>query len=232
MKVRTKGGPTAAEVGKALFGLNGAKIRVGDVLPGEEAFPVRIALTDPSAEFMDPSERGDVRFREAAERILAKLVKDKEVAEPAAFPVSPVPQRAVDVDRDICMQRSVELNELLTTLQVAIGGVYATDFHKFGWAFRVTVHTAPEYVRFPDDLNMLWVRSDRGQMVTLDKLIKFRKSVGPTALMRVNGYRAIIITAAPTSGKTPAEAAARCVKLAQEVLPRGYRVKNLTGPSQ
>ena len=102
VKVRTKGGPTAAEVGKALFGLNGAKIRVGDVLPGEEAFPVRIALTDPSAEFMDPSERGDVRFREAAERILAKLVKDKEVAEPAAFPVSPVPQRAVDVDRDIC----------------------------------------------------------------------------------------------------------------------------------
>ena len=94
------------------------------------------------------------------------------------------------------------------------------------------MHTAPEYVRFPDDLNMLWVRSDRGQMVTLDKLIKFRKSVGPTALMRVNGYRAIIITAAPTSGKTPAEAAARCVKLAQEVLPRGYRVKNLTGPSQ
>lgn len=69
-----------------------------------------------------------------------------------------------------------------------------------------------------------------GEMVVLETVVKARKVDGPAAVVRVNGYRATIITAAPAAGQTPGEAAARCVKLAEKVLPKGYRVKDLTGP--
>jgi multidrug efflux pump subunit AcrB len=77
---------------------------------------------------------------------------------------------------------------------------------------------------------MLAVRGAADEMILLDKLIKIRKSSRPAAVVRVNGYRAVIITAAPAADKTPAEVAARCIKLAQEVLPRGYRAMDLTRP--
>ncbi len=231
VKVRAKGGPTAADVEKALAGIAEAAIRVGDVPPGEEAFPARIALLDPN-EFRDPGERGEERFREDADRVVARLLRDKAVAAPATFPGPAAPRLAVDVDRDKCAQCGVEINDVFTTLQVALGGVYATDFQKFGRKWQVRVRAEPYLARNMDDLNQLRVRSAAGEMVTLGALMKIRKSSGPTAVVRVNGYRTIIITAAPASGKTPAEVAARCVKLAQEVLPRGYRAMDLTGPSQ
>jgi multidrug efflux pump subunit AcrB len=231
VKVRAKGGPTAADVDKALAGMSGAAIRVGDVPPGEEAFPVRIALTDPG-ELTSPGERGDERFREVPERVLARLVKDKNVAEPAAFPVLSAPQRVADIDRDKCAQRGVELNDVFTTLQASLGGVHATDFHKFGRMFRVTVQTEPQFAQHIDDLGELSVRNAQGEMVFLSALVKIQKSSGPTAVVRVNGYRAIIITAAPAAGETPAAAAARCVKLAREVLPRGYRVHDTSPGAQ
>ena len=136
----------------------------------------------------------------------------------------------VDVDRDKCAQSQVVLNDLFTTLQVTLGGVQATEFNLFGQSWPVTVQTDPQFARQIDDLDHLFVRSDRGELVPLATLIKFRKTLVPSAVVRVNGQRAVIVTAAPAAGKTPAEAAALCVKLAQEVLPRGYRVKDLTGP--
>jgi multidrug efflux pump subunit AcrB len=228
VKVRDAGGSTAADVDKALAGLSSVMIRVGDMPPGTDAFPARIALTDP-VEFRDPGERGEERFREAAQQVLYRLAKDKDVAEPAPFATMPVPQKTVDIDRDACAKRGVELKDLFTTLQTSLGGVDATDFHRFGQMYRVTVQTDPRFTRFIDDLEKLFVGNHKGDMVPLSELIKIRRSSGPTAVVRVNGSRAIIITAAPAAGKTPAEAAAKSAKLAQEVLPRGYRVKNLTG---
>jgi multidrug efflux pump subunit AcrB len=229
VKVHAKGGPTAAEIDKALSDLPGVKIRVGDVSPGKEAFPARIALTDPN-EFRDPGERGEERFREVVGRVLARLAKDKDVAASAAFPGPAAPRHVVEIDRDKCAQKLVELNDLFTTLQASLGGVYATDFHKFGRAFRVTVQTDPQFARHLEDLDNLFVRNDKGEMVPLSALMKVRKSSGPAAVMRINGYRAAIITSSPAPGKTPAETGARCAELAQEALPRGYRVKDLTGP--
>jgi multidrug efflux pump subunit AcrB len=66
-------------------------------------------------------------------------------------------------------------------------------------------------------------------MVPLAKVLTIKSTLAPPAVVRVNGRRAVIVTAAPADGKTPAEAAALCVKLARKGLPRGYRVLDLTG---
>jgi multidrug efflux pump subunit AcrB len=220
VRVPGKGGPTAADVDRALLKITGARLRVGEAPPGGEAFPVRLALTD-------PGEQGAARLREAAYRVAARLAKDPVVADPAVFPGDPAPSYAVDLDRDACAMKGVRLDDVFTTLRASLGGIDATDFGKFGRTWRVTVQAEPQFARHIEDLTNLFVRNDRGEMVPLAAIAKARKTQAAPAVVRVNGYRAVVVTAAPAAGKTPAEAAARCLKLAQEILPRGYRVKDL-----
>jgi multidrug efflux pump subunit AcrB len=223
VKVPAKGGPTVADVNKALDSLTLAAIRVGVVQPGGEAFPVRLALTG-------PWEADEEALREVADRVVAGLLKDPGVAEPAVYPGRPERHYAVNVDRDKCAVSGVELDDIFTTLQASLGGVHATNFSKFGRMWPVTVQAQPQFAREIEDLTLLRVRSAAGEMVPLEKVLTIKKALAPPAVVRVNGLRAVVVTAAPAAGKTPAETAARCVKLAQDVLPRGYRVKDLTGP--
>jgi multidrug efflux pump subunit AcrB len=225
VRLPAKGGPTIADVNKALDSLTGAAVRVGVVQPGGEAFPVRLALTG-------PLEGDDEALREVTSRVVAKLVKDPGVAEPGVYPEQPEPHLAVKIDRDKCAQALVELEDVFTTLQVSLGGVHATNVSKFGRMLPVTVQAQPQYARSVEDLEMLFVRNDRGEMVPLTKFATIKKTLAPPTIVRVNGRRAVIVTAAPAAGKTPAETATRCVKLAQECLPRGYRVKDLTDPAR
>jgi multidrug efflux pump subunit AcrB len=223
VKAPAKGGPTAADVDKALAVIPDAAIRVGAVPPGGEAFSVRLALTD-------PGDRGEELLREMADRVGARLARDPGVAHLARFPGPATPHFAVNVDRDKCATLGVEFDNVFTTLQTSLGGVHATDFSRFGRMWPVTVQADPQFTRQIEDLTLLRVRSAAGEMVSLEKVLTVRKTTAAPAVVRVNGSRAIIFTAAPAAGKTPAEAAALCVKLAREGLPRGYRVKDLTDP--
>jgi multidrug efflux pump subunit AcrB len=222
VKLPAKGGPTATDAKNALAMISNAAIRVGSVPPGGEAFPVRVALTG-------PWEGGEEALREVADRVVAGLTKDPGVANPAVYPGPAAPHFAVNVDRDKCAARGVELDDIFTTLQASLGGMHATNFNKFGRMWRVTVQAQPQFAREIEDLTLLRVRSTAGEMVSLEKVLTIRKTLAPPAVVRVNGRRAVIVTAAPADGKTPAEAAVLCVKLAQKVLPRGYHVKDLTG---
>ncbi|QEL20758.1 efflux RND transporter permease subunit [Limnoglobus roseus] len=225
IKLPAKGGPTVKDVNKALDALPNAAIRVGAVPPGGEAFPVRLALTG-------PLEGDDEALREVTDRFVARLLKEPGVAEPGVYPGPPEPHFAVNTDRDKCAQASVGLDDVFTTLQMSLGGVHATHTSVFGRMLPVTVRAAPESARFVEDLEMLFVRNATGEMVPLTKFTTLKKTLAPPAIVRVNGRRAVIVTAAPAAGQTPAEIAALCLKLAPEVLPKGYRVKDLTEPSR
>jgi multidrug efflux pump subunit AcrB len=225
VKVPAEGGPTVADVNKALDSLTNAAIRVGVVQPGGEAFPVRLALTG-------PLEGDEETLREVTYGFAERLLKEPGVAEPGVYPEQPEPHFAVKVDRDKCAQSGVELDDVFTMLQASLGGVHATNTSIFGRMWPVTVQTQPQFARDIEDLEMLFVRNATGEIVPLVKFTTIKKTLAPPAIVRVNGRRAVIVTAAPAAGKTPAEAAAQCVKLAEKALPRGYRVKDLTGPTR
>ncbi len=225
VKVPAKGGPTAADLEQALAVIPDATIRVGGVTPGRETFPVRLALTD-------RAEQDEDLFRELTDSVVKRLTKDAGITGVAAFPGPPVRQLAIDIDRDRSAMAGVEMDDIFTALQAAGDGVHATDFTRFGRRWRVTVQNDPPFAREAKDLNYLHVRSASGEIVFLAKVLKTRKVLAPLTVVRVNGYRAVVITANPPAGQTPAETAALCVKLAREVLPRGYSVKDLTEPPQ
>jgi multidrug efflux pump subunit AcrB len=226
VKLPAEGGPTVAEVDKALTVIPNVAIRVGSVTAGGEAFPIRLALTPTTWD-----EREET-LHETANRVVGALSKEPGVAGAVAFPGPFVPHLSVDVNRDKCAMLGIELDTVLTTLQSSLGGLHATNFSVYGRMVRVRVQTEPRFARNPEDLGMMFVRSTAGEMVLIEKLVKIQKTRSPAAVVRVNGLPAALITAAPAAGQTLAEATARCTKLAQELLPRGYRVKDIADLSR
>ncbi len=229
VKASGKSPLSTTDVEKSLDGLAGAKIRICDVPPGKAEFAARMALVD-LTEFGAPEEEREERFREVADRVLTALAKDKDIEAPGLFPPPPTPQYIVDVDRDMSAQSKVELDDIFTALQSSLGGVHATDFSRFGTTYWTTVQTDPQFGQFPENLSKVAVRSADDQMISIRQLIKIRESTGPVAVMRIDGCPSIEISAAPGAGKSASQIAAKCIKLAREVLPRGYRAIDLTNP--
>jgi multidrug efflux pump subunit AcrB len=225
VKAPAKDGTTAANVDKALDVIGDVAIRVGAVPAGGDGFPVRLALTD-------PGDRGEGPLLEAADRVGARLAKAPGVVNPGRDLGPATGNYVVNVDRDKCATLGVEFDDVFTTLRASLGGVQATDFSKFGRMWPVTVRADPRFTRQIEDLKLHTVRSAAGEMIPLEKVLAFRKAAALPAVVRVNGYRAIVFTASPAAGKTPAEAAALCVKSANEVLPKGYRMRDLTDPTR
>jgi multidrug efflux pump subunit AcrB len=122
----------------------------------------------------------------------------------------------------------VSLSDVMTTLQVAVGSVYVNDFNTFGRTVQIRIPFADQRMTAAD-LGQLLVKNDKGQTVRLGTVMTVRYDMAPSAALRVDLHPAVRITAAVPPGKSVAEVAAACVKLAEaEVLGKGFRVIDLT----
>jgi multidrug efflux pump len=104
-----------------------------------------------------------------------------------------VPQMYVDVDRVRCMQMGVSINDVFTTLQVFLGGLYANDFNKFGRNWQVNVQAAAPFRMTADDIRTMKVRNDRGEMVPLGAVARIEPWSGPVVVQRYNTFPAAAI---------------------------------------
>src|SRR5690606_17191953 len=77
------------------------------------------------------------------------------------------PQLYIDVHREKAHSLGVPLSALFGSLQPLFGAAYVDDFSKFGKVFRVTMQAEPEYRSRPEDIENVFVRSNKGHMVPL-----------------------------------------------------------------
>ncbi|MDX9707541.1 MAG: multidrug efflux RND transporter permease subunit [Azospira sp.] len=116
------------------------------------------------------------------------------------------PQLYLDVDREKAHSLGVPLSALFGSLQPLFGAAYVDDFSKFGKVFRVTMQAEPEYRSRPEDIENVFVRSNKGHMVPLKSLVRVEHSSGPAAITRVNGFPSASINAMPAPGRSSGEA--------------------------
>src|SRR5690606_8309274 len=103
--------------------------------------------------------------------------------------------------------------------QVFMGGLYINDFDRFGRLFRVYAQAEGAYRARPEDVERLYVRSERGEMVPLSALVSIEPTSGPRLIPHYNVYRSIRINGEPAPGYSSGEALARMEALAAELLP-------------
>ncbi|MBN9375754.1 MAG: ROK family protein, partial [Cellulomonas sp.] len=109
----------------------------------------------------------------------------------------PVP---VVIDNDAAMQKGVTIKAAMDNLNILIGSTWEQGFILFGQFFKVFVQAAPEFRRYPEDLDNMFVKNDRGGKVPYSSFMKLKKKQGMNEINRYNLYPSAAIQGAPASG--------------------------------
>ncbi len=83
------------------------------------------------------------------------------------------PQLLLNVDRDKVETLGVPLSDVNQTLQMYLGSAGVNSFNAFGRRWQVTIQAAGEYRNNVEDVGLLQVRNNKGQMVPLGVLVDF-----------------------------------------------------------
>jgi HAE1 family hydrophobic/amphiphilic exporter-1 len=135
-----------------------------------------------------------------------------------------VPQVFLDVDRDKVFKMGLSLQDVNASIGAALGASYINDFNRFGRQYKVFLQAEGEYRTDPKDLNKIFVRSSKGDMIPLSSVATISKTTGPEFTNRFNLFRAAELGGAPSPGYSSAQALTALEEVAAQVLPRdmGY----------
>jgi HAE1 family hydrophobic/amphiphilic exporter-1 len=141
----------------------------------------------------------------------------------AATSFSPnYPQYLINLDVANIKNSGLTVTDVLGTMQGYYGGVYASNFNKFGKQYRVVYQSDPKFRTDPASLNSVMVRNNKGQMAPISQFVTLEKVFGPQAIERFNLFTSIKITGAPNEGFSTGDAIAAVQEVASESLPIGY----------
>ncbi|HEY9725277.1 MAG TPA: efflux RND transporter permease subunit, partial [Chroococcales cyanobacterium] len=134
------------------------------------------------------------------------------------------PQLLIEVDRNRAKALQVPINNIFSTLQSYLGSRYVNDFNLGQRTYRVYVQADQEFRSKPEDINLLYVRSQKGEMIPLGNLVKVTSTTGAQVINHYNLFRSIEINGQAAQGFSSGQAIKSMEQLAAQVLPRnlGY----------
>ena len=169
----------------------------------------------------DHASLGYQALDQATKAFLAKAYQAPELAGLFSTYQVNVPQLYADLDRTRARQLGVPVTEVFDTMQIYLGSLYVNDFNKFGRTYSVRVQADAPYRARAEDVGLLKVRSNSGEMVPLSALMKVRDSAGPERAMRYNGFLAADISGRAAPGYSSGQAQDAIERIAAETLPPG-----------
>ena len=131
------------------------------------------------------------------------------------------PQYMLDIDAAACKKAGISPNDILTTMQGYFGGLYASNFNRFGKMYRVMIQAEPEATKNLESLNSIKIRNGN-EMAPISQFVSIKKVYGPDVISRFNLYTSIKVMVAPASGYTAGQALQAIAEVAKENLPAGY----------
>ena len=98
-------------------------------------------------------------FYQVAQEFIAELLKRPEIAMASTTFNPNFPQYRVDVDVAKCKQAGISPSDVLSALQGYLGGMYSSNFNRFGKLYRVMMQAEPDARVSPESLNNIKIRN-------------------------------------------------------------------------
>ena len=132
------------------------------------------------------------------------------------------PQYQLDIDAAACKKAGISPSDILSTMQGYFGGLYASNFNRFGKMYRVMIQAEPDATKNMESLNGVKVRGSNGEMAPITQFVSMKKVYGPDIINRFNLYTSMTVMVAPASGYTSGQALQAIAEVAKENLPMGF----------
>ena len=165
---------------------------------------------------------GDLNtFYEVAQEFLGKLRERPEIATAQTSFNPTFPQYMIDIDAAKCKQAGISPNDILTTLQGYYGGIYASNFNRFGKLYRVMIQADPRYRINPESLQNVKIRNGN-EMAPISQFMTLTKVYGPDNIKRFNMFTSMSVNGSPADGYSSGQAIKAIEEVAAQSLPTGY----------
>ncbi len=156
-----------------------------------------------------------------AQTIIGASRQDKQLENLYTSYTANDPQLLVTIDREKAKSLNVPLNQITSTLSVFMGSSYINDFDFNNRSYRVYVQAQQASRMTPGDMRKFYVRSDSGQMVSLDNLVTIQQSSGPQVISHYNLFRAAEIDGSAAPGYSTGEGLTAMENLAKKNMIQG-----------
>ncbi|MCK8500626.1 efflux RND transporter permease subunit [Myxococcus fulvus] len=127
----------------------------------------------------------------------------------------------VDVDRQKAKALGVPIEQIFGTMQVYMGSQYVNDFNYANRTYRVYTQAEQQFRDSPQDIGAFYVRSDSGDMIPLESLVKVTPTVSAQVIRHYNLFRSAEINGQPAPGVSSGQAIEAMEALAAQNLPQG-----------
>lgn len=178
-----------------------------------------------SAVLLDKSGGEVTALNNVTQQFIGNLMQRPEVQFASTSFNTNYPQYEMVINVPRAKESGVSLNSILSTMQGYIGGIYSSDFTKYGKQFRVMIQALPESRQKPENLNALFVKTASGEMAPISQFVTLKKTFGPQSLERYNLFTSVAISGSTGAGYSTGDAIKAIQEVATESLSAGYDVE-------
>lgn len=164
------------------------------------------------------------RLEQVTYKFMDELKKRKEVTNLFTFYAANYPQYELIINNDAAMQKGVSIKTAMDNLNILIGSTWEQGFIRFNFFYKVFVQARTEFRRYPEDLDNLFVKNDKGTMVPYSAFMTFKKKQGLNEITRYNLYTSAAIQLAPAAGYSTGQAIQAIKEVGARTLPRGFDI--------
>jgi multidrug efflux pump len=141
------------------------------------------------------------------------------------------PEIKVEINRLKAAELGVSVSDISQTLQLAFSNRRFGYFNKDGKQYQVIGQVDRSDRDDPNDIRSLFVRNNRGELISLDNLVSFTESNSPPSIFHFNRYKSATISAGLQPGYAIGDGIKEMERIAKKVLDDTYATA-LTGSSR
>jgi multidrug efflux pump len=141
------------------------------------------------------------------------------------------PELVVSIDREKAGNMGVSVSDIAQTLQLAFTGQRFSYFNFNSKQYQVIGQVDRENRDEPLDLQSIFVRNSRDELIQLDNLVEIEEQSNPPQLYHYNRYMSATVSAGLAPGKTVGDGIEAMEVIADKVLDDSFSTA-LAGPSR
>ena len=220
---RTAKDESAEAIMMKIYGVTGQFVKDGRVVAFAPPMISGYSITNGFEIKMQDKTGGDInQFFGIVQGFLAQLNQQPEI-QVAYTTFNPTfPQYLVDIDAAKAKQAGISPQTILSTLQGYYGGLYVSNFNRFGKIYRVMMQAGAESRISPETLNAIKVRNASGTMASISNFVTLERVFAPDLMNRFNMFTSISVTGSPAQGYSSGQALEAIARVAAQTLPAGY----------
>ena len=141
------------------------------------------------------------------------------------------PELQITIDRLKANELGVSVQDISTTLQLALSGRRFGYFIMNGKQYQVIAQVERSDRDDPLDLKGFFVRNTRGDLIQLDNVVKMEEMANPPSILHFNRFKSATVQAGLAPGKAIGDGIKEMEKIADKVLDESFET-SLAGASR